>query len=42
MKKYVDKSENISPKKTNMLNILLKDNLLKSLAYEKALKMENK
>ncbi len=42
MKKYTDKSENFLYKKQTILQDFLKNNLLKSLAYEKAIKSENK
>lgn len=42
MKKYIDKSENITYKKTESMNLFLKDQLLRSLVYEKALKISNK
>ena len=42
MKKYVDKSENIVCKKNESMNVFLKDRLLKSLVYEKALKITQK
>lgn len=38
MKQYADKSENLSYKKYETLNDVLKNNFLKSVLYEKALK----
>ena len=42
MKKYADRKENSRYKKYETFNDILKDSLLKSLLYEKALKTENK
>lgn len=41
MKKYADRKENSIYKKHESLNDVLKASLLKSLAYEKALKTQN-
>lgn len=42
MRKYADKKENLSRKKYETLQDVLKNSLLKAVAYEQALKNTNK